>query len=170
MDALSVAFGVKERRSYIKRRIIAICATITSALFVLMCFGIWSMGHFLAGLFSSDFYYFILSPLQWKLVRWIVTLLIMCFGVDLINYFLPGSRQPWRWITTGTAFTVLAFVVASILLNLYITHNPNVSRIYGALTGFIFLMLWIYVASLSLLVGAETDAAVRELAGHEAMA
>ena len=128
------------------------------------------MGHFLAGLFSSDFYYFILSPLQWKLVRWIVTLLIMCFGVDLINYFLPGSRQPWRWITTGTAFTVLAFVVASILLNLYITHNPNVSRIYGALTGFIFLMLWIYVASLSLLVGAETDAAVRELAGHEAMA
>jgi len=170
MDALSVAFGVKERRSYFKRRMIAICATIMSALFVLMCFGIWNMGHFLAGLIGNDFRYFILSPLQWRAARWIATLLVICLGVDLINYFLPGSRQPWRWITPGTAFTVLAFVLASVLLNLFITHNPDVSRIYGALTGFIFLMLWIYVASLSLLVGAETDAAARELAGPEAMA
>ena len=170
MDALSVAFGVKERRSYFKRRVIAICATILSALFVLLCFGIWNVGHLLAGVISHDFHYFVFFSVQWKLARWIATLLVICIGVDLINYFLPGSRQPWRWISAGTAFSVIGFVAASALLNLYVNHNPDVPRIYGALTGFIFLMLWIYFASLSLLIGAETDAAVRELTSHEAAA
>lgn len=170
MDALSVAYGVKERRSYFKRRLIAVCATVTAAFFIILCFGIWNVGHFLAGVISSDFRFVALYPVQWKVARWVATLLVICLGVDLINYFLPGSRRPWRWMTAGTVLTVSVFLVASALLNLYIGHNPEVSRIYGALAGFIFLMLWIYIGSLSLLVGAETDVALSELAGRGTVA
>jgi uncharacterized BrkB/YihY/UPF0761 family membrane protein len=42
------------------------------------------------------------------------------------------------------------------------------SRVYGTLTGFIVLMLWIYIANLSLLVGAETDTAVAQLKTRDA--
>ena len=35
--------------------------------------------------------------------------------------------------------------------------------LYGALAGFIVLMLWIYLANLILLIGAETDTVWREL-------
>ena len=41
--------------------------------------------------------------------------------------------------------------------NLYLRYFSNFPRVYGALAGFIVLMVWIYFLSLILLVGAETD-------------
>lgn len=157
MDALSKIYGVKDERSYLKRRVIAVCATLVAALFLVICFGVWSAGHMLAVLLFRD-----MLPLDthWRLVRWVVTLVMISLAVDLINYFLPRKRLPWRWVTPGTLLTALCFVVASALLSLYANHNPNISRIYGTLTGFIVMMLWIYLLNLSMLLGAQTDAAV----------
>jgi membrane protein len=166
MSALSIVYGVTEQRSYLKRRLIAVCATIVAAVFVVLCFWMWVAGHSLADLISSDYSFVVLVPVQWKIVRWVATLAMICLGVDLINYFLPCGRQKWRWISAGSAFTVLAFVLASVLLNLYMSYNPSISRIYGALASFVFLMFWIYLATLSLILGAETDIALRELAVH----
>lgn len=166
MDALSVAYGVSEHRGYLKRRLIAMCATVVAAVFVVACFAIWSAGHALASVISSDYSYVVLFPVQWKIGRWVATLAMICLGVDLINFFLPAVRPRWRWITAGTAFTVVMFILASILLNLYMAHNSAISRVYGTLASFIFLMFWIYAGSLSLIVGAETDVALREIHTH----
>jgi len=166
MDALSVAYGVSEHRSYLKRRLIAMCATVVAAIFVVACFAIWSAGHSLVSIISSDYSYAVLFPVQWRIARWIATLAVICLGVDLINYFLPAVRQRWRWITAGTAFTVVMFILASLFLNLYMTHNASISRVYGTLASFIFLMFWIYAACLSLIVGAEADVALREINTH----
>jgi membrane protein len=166
MDALSIAYGVPEQRSYLKRRLIAICATIVAALFVVVCFWIWMAGDSLAALISSHYSFVVLLPVQWKIARWLATLVVICLGVDLINYFLPYGHHRWRWISAGSTFTALAVVLASVCLNLYMSYSPSISRIYGALASFIFLMLWIYLATLSLIVGAETESALRELTAH----
>jgi membrane protein len=160
MEALTQVYGGKETRSYLKRRAIAIVATIVAATFLLLCFGIWNVGHFVAGfIFQYSFY---LRP-ESKIARWAVTLVMILIGVDLVNYFLPARRPPWRWVMPGSAFTVFCFVVASALLKLYVSYNHAMSRIYGALTGFIVMMLWIYLANLSVLIGAQTDAVVIQL-------
>jgi membrane protein len=49
------------------------------------------------------------------------------------------------------------------LFEVYLAHGSNVPTLYGALAGFIVLMLWIYLANLILLIGAETDTVWREL-------
>jgi membrane protein len=160
MDALSHVYGDVETRSYARRRVIATCATFVAALFLVSCFGIWSAGHLAA---SFIFRYSVYFNSQWKLIRWIVTLAMILLSVDLMNYFLPAKRPPWRWVMPGSALTVFCFLVASALLKLYVRHNPDISRIYGTLTGFIVVMLWIYLANLSLLLGAQADAALTEL-------
>jgi membrane protein len=63
---------------------------------------------------------------------------------------------------TGSLLSVIVLSGTSTALNIYVNYAGRVSRVYGALTGFIVIMLWIYVANLSLLVGAETDAAMAE--------
>jgi membrane protein len=63
----------------------------------------------------------------------------------------------------GSALTVACFIGASATLKLYISHNQVMSRIYGALTGFIAIMLWIYLVDLSVLLGAQTDAVLLRL-------
>jgi membrane protein len=162
MDALSRIYGVKDERSYFKRRGIAITATLVAALFLLFCFWIWSEGHLLTGLLWPG-----LVPVdtQWRVARWLITLLTISFAVDLINYFLPKRHSRWRWVTPGSALTALSFVVASALLSIYVNQSQGMARIYGTLTGFIVMMLWIYLVNLSILLGAQTDAAVNALIG-----
>ena len=38
--------------------------------------------------------------------------------------------------------------------NFYVAHGSNIPKIYGALAGFLVLVLWIYAANLMLLIGA----------------
>ena len=52
--------------------------------------------------------------------------------------------------------------------NFYVAHGSNIPKIYGALAGFLALVLWIYAANLMLLIGAETGTALRECRPHEA--
>jgi membrane protein len=160
MEALSHVYRTKDTRSYLKRRALALAATILGAGFLLACFGIWSAGHLVVALI---FHYSVYFATQWKIVRWAITLAMILIGVDLINYFLPAKRPPWRWIMPGSAFTVICFVAASAILKLYVSHNHVMSRIYGALTGFIAIMLWIYLVNLSVLLGAQTDAVLLQM-------
>lgn len=165
MDALSHVYRVKETRSYLKRRLQAMFATMLAAGFLLACFGIWNAGHLMV---AFIFHYSVYFATQWKVARWLITLAMILIGVDLLNYFLPAKRPPWRWIMPGSALTVSCFIAATAILKLYISHNYVMSRIYGALTGFIAIMLWIYLVDLSVLLGAQTDAVLLQLKSERA--
>jgi membrane protein len=163
MEALSIAHGVPDQRSYVRKRLIAVITTIVAALFVVLSFVLWNLGHLLAAAVSRDLQFFVLFESQWTFARWIATFGLMCVGISLINHFLPATHRPWRWLTPGTVFVAVSFIVATIVFEIYLAHGSNVSALYGALAGFIVLMLWIYLANLMLLIGAETDTALREL-------
>ena len=146
-----------------KKRAIAVCAAIVAALFFLGSFGLLSFGHWAAILFSNRFG----SPgefhIEWDIARWLATLVLICLGIDLANSFLPNVSCPWRWLTPGTLAAALTLLGASAGFNLYLRYFSTYPRIYGALAGFIILLVWIYIANLILLVGVEIDRALGEL-------
>jgi membrane protein len=168
MSALSQAYGTKDQRSYLKRRLIAMSTTISAAALLVIWFGAWNAGHLLVAVISQDFRYAVLFNQQWKILQGIATFLVLWLGVATITWVLPGGRKKWRWVTPGTILSVFSLSATSSALNFYMNHAGSVSRLYGTLTGFTVIMLWIYVANLSLLIGAETDATVSEFKVHPA--
>ena len=170
MESLTVAYGGKDTRSYWTKRGIAVVATLGAAIFFLLSFGLWSAGKWAVGAVSSDAQPVGVLQGSWKVIWWLVTLTLLCLGIDLFNYFLPNVKHAWRWLSPGTLFAALSFTAVSLSLNLYVRYSPMLPRIYGTLAGFIILMLWIYVATLILLIGAEADSAVDELKTERASA
>jgi membrane protein len=112
---------------------------------------------------SNDLKFFVFFQMQWRIIRWVVTLILMSIGINLINHFLPDVKHPWHWFTPGTLVVALSFIGATGAFEIYLAHGSNMPTLYGALAGFIVLMLWIYLANLVLLIGAETDTVWREL-------
>jgi len=167
MGALSVAYGAKDTRSYWKRRMIAIVATLGSATFFVSSFGLWTVCHWARSAVGAEFKSFDLFQTPWRIAWWLFSLFLLCIGIDLIHYFLPDCGRKWRWLSPGTLFVALSFISASLGLNFYIGHNVMFPRIYGTLAGFIAVMLWIYMFIVILLIGAETDTAIAELNKHE---
>jgi membrane protein len=163
MEALSVAYGTKDSRSFLHKHAIAVVATILAVAFALVSFGAMALGHRELESTFSSVRAWDPPPFVWAIGRWTAVLVIMCLAVDLINFVFPNSKRRWHWLTPGTAFVVLMTVISSFGLNIYVRHFSSYPRIYGTLAGFIVLMLWIYIVSVILLVGAETDRELEKL-------
>jgi membrane protein len=166
MESLSIAYGTHDTRAYWRKHAIAICFTVLAAVFALACFGVMTLGHWGSEWIPTLFGTWKVPSAVWECCRWTGTLALMCLAVDMVNFVLPDIRRPWHWMTPGGAFAVITLVAATMGLDSYVRHFPSYPRIYGTLGGFIVLMLWIYIASFILLVGAETDREMEEMASE----
>ncbi len=157
MESLTVAYGARDVRGYWKKRAIATCATIVAALFFLASFGLLAMGHWGASQISFRLSGISAFQIHRGIGRWIATLAMMVLAIDAINYFLPGIKRRWHWLTSGTAFVVITLIASTWGLNFYVRRFGTFPRIYGALAGFFILLTWIYIVNLIVLIGAEAD-------------
>jgi membrane protein len=74
----------------------------------------------------------------------------------------------FRWITPGAVVGVLLWLGASWGFSAYLGNVANVSAVYGAFTGAIVLVGWLWLTNVALLFGAELNAEIeREKEFHE---
>ncbi len=87
-------------------------------------------------------------------------------GVTLVYYLAPAMDRIWSWVTPGSAFAVVSWLLMSLGLRFYVGYFDYYNATYGSIGGLILLMLWLYWSGVALLVGAEIDSAI-EQAGAE---
>jgi membrane protein len=94
----------------------------------------------------------------WNIARWPVVLIFVILIVAILYWATPNVQQPqFRWISTGAALAIVAWVLASVLFALYVANFASYNKTYGALAGVIVFLLWLWITNLSLLFGAEFD-------------
>ena len=72
----------------------------------------------------------------------------------MIFWAVPKGHMPWRAVWPGAAFVTLAAGLANWLFPIYLSNVSSLSR-FGSTLGFILIaLLWFYVLSLALMVGA----------------
>jgi membrane protein len=164
MSALNIAYDVPDTRPWWKRRAIAVGLTAMFSIFtvtalVLMVFGP-RIAHAVASLAG-------LGPVftgVWRVLEWPVAAIIVLTGIALVYYLAPAVDQRWYWVTPGSAFAVATWLLASIGLRLYIDYAGDFNATYGSIGGVILLLLWLYLAGVTLLVGAEINSEIEHAA------
>jgi membrane protein len=95
----------------------------------------------------------------WNIAKWPVLALAAVLAVALLYYATPNVKQPkFRWISMGAFIALLVLAVTTAGFAFYVANFSNYNRTYGAIGGVIVLLLWLWLANLSLLFGAEFDA------------
>ena len=80
---------------------------------------------------------------------------VLVFAIFLIIYkFMPNTRTYWRYIWPGALLGAVLFELAKNMFILYLERS-SFQNVYGTVTPVIILLLWTYVSSLILLIGAE---------------
>ena len=95
----------------------------------------------------------------WGVAKWPVMVVFAVSMVAILYYGAPNVRQPkLRWMSLGAliALTVLGLTTAG--FSFYIANFGNYDKTYGTIAGMIVLLLWLWIANISLLFGAEFDA------------
>ena len=60
----------------------------------------------------------------------------------------------------------MTLIAASLAFRFYLHFGPSYSTASGALAGVVLMMLWLYIAGLALLVGAEINLVIEHAAPH----
>jgi membrane protein len=162
--ALNVAYDAHDRRAWWRQRVDAVALTVWFSLFTLVALVLLVFGERVGDAVAAALGVGAAFTHTWNIVRWPVILLLVLLGITLVYHFAPAVRQRWHWVTPGSAFALIGWLVASYGLRLYVGYFGNYNATYGSIGGVILLMLWLYLSSLTLLIGAEIDALVRERA------
>lgn len=152
MDALNTVYDVNESRPFWKVRGIAILVTISGALLSIIASVAMVATPALANWLGE--------PLG-TLVMWLrlpVAGLIMMFILAMLYYFLPDVEQKFKFITPGSVAGVLVWLIASWGFSVYVRNFGKYDANYGALGGVIVMLLWMWISSQIILLGAEINA------------
>ncbi len=84
------------------------------------------------------------------------TSFVLMLAVFLLIYkFMPNTKTYWRYIWSGALVAAVLFELAKNLFILYLDRIANFENVYGTLAPVIVLLMWTYVSSFVLILGAE---------------
>ena len=73
----------------------------------------------------------------------------------LIYKFMPNTKTYWKYIWPGAISSGLMFELSKDLFIFYLDRWGAYNTVYGSIAPVIVLLLWVYVSSLIILIGAE---------------
>ena len=105
----------------------------------------------------------------WTAVRWIIATLTSIAVIALIYHHAVPRTQPWHSVLPGATLATAMWFSSTLLFGFYLQHYADYSIIYGSLGAAIALLVWMYMVSLVILVGAEFNAMLfpRAMLGKE---
>jgi membrane protein len=96
--------------------------------------------------------------LLWGLMRWGIAILTSIAVIQLIYHNAVPRTQPWHSVLPGAVLATAMWLGATALFGWYLQRYADYSIIYGSLGAGIALLVWMYLISLVVLIGAEFNA------------
>lgn len=163
MSAMNAAYDVPEERPVWKRLPLSILYTIGIAGMLLCAAALMVLGPQVMGWFAARIGLESFIVTLWSIARWPVVVILMMMAVALIYYVMPDVKQKFRFITPGSVLAVVVWIAASVGFGIYVKNFADYNAMYGSIGAIIVLLLYFYISSAVLLLGAEMNAVIEHM-------
>jgi membrane protein len=105
--------------------------------------------------------YHVLGPLVlfiWRMVRWTIGLFTTIVMLAVIYQFGTPRRRAWKYVLPGASGAALIWFLTTLGFGFYLTRFADYSVVYGPLGAVVATLVWLYIATVSVLIGAEFNA------------
>ncbi len=161
IDALNVVYNEQEKRGFLKLNAVSLGFTLGGLLAVLAAIGLVVAAPIVLSTFGQS----LGGTAVLQFGRW-PALAVMIFGALATLYrFGPSRRSPqWQWISPGSIFATVTWIIGSALLSYYLANYGDYDATYGTLGAAIGLMMWMWMSTIVVLVGAELNSEIERTA------
>jgi len=150
---------IVEKRTWLKRRMIAMVLTVVISVFLVVAIAIMIAGQGVIGYMKEHLdsksiiwvYVFTLS-------RWIIITIIFFGSVSVLYRYGPAHKLKWPYLNPGAILATALALLTSLGFTFYINNFSSYNKLYGSLGTLIVVMIWLYLNSLILLIGFELNA------------
>jgi membrane protein len=161
MQAFNNSSLMLEKRSWFKRRMIALNLTIVISISLITAIGIMIAGQDLIRFIQShlasesNFWRYVIT-----LTRWLIIITIFFTTISLLYRYGPSHKLKWGFMSPGAVLATILAILTSLGFTYYINNFSSYNKIYGSIGTLIVVMIWLYINSLILLIGFELNASI----------
>ena len=134
-------------------------ATVVPLIFAtgLVAFG-HSIEHWMIDNADHELRFYLL--LMWRIIRWIIATLTSVVVLGVIYHFGTPGKRPWGQVVPGSLLATVTWFLATLIYGWYLTRYADYSVVYGSLGAGVATLIWLYMVSFSILIGAEFNALI----------
>ncbi len=163
IDALNVAYGETEKRSFLRLNLISLIYTLIGMASLMLAVGAVVVMPVVLGRLGLGS----AAGALVSILRWPILIAVVVVGLAAVYRYLPCRPEPkWRWITPGSAFAALGWIVGSLMFSWYIVNFGHYNATYGSLGAAIGTMTWMWISMIVILVGAQLNAEIEQETGR----
>lgn len=160
--AFNKAYEVKENRSFITARLIAIVLMIAMVMIIIIAFLLPIFGRMIGVYLFSLFGLSANFISVWETLRWLISSIIF-FIVFLALYKLaPNTKVRIGNMVWGALFATVFWQLVSLGFSFYVSTMGNYSATYGSLGAVIVLMIWFYISGIIIMIGGIINAIIEK--------
>ncbi len=153
IEALNIAYDVDETRGFVRLNLVALAFTMAGIVAVMVLGAVVAALPFLAERLGDTAADVIL------ILRWPVIFALLLAGLAAVYRWAPNRPDAeWVWITPGAVVAAIGLIATSAGLAWYVGNFGSYDETYGSLAAVVILMLWIWLSTVMVLVGAEVNA------------
>lgn len=161
--SINKAYDIPETRPWWKTLIISFWYTFEIAIviiisLVMIVFGKSIGNYFFEFIGISDKFAVI-----WYYTRNIFAFVVIILVFMSLYYKAPNRKMHFLEVMPGAIFASVTWVIISIGFSFYANNLVNYTKVYGSLGGIIVLLLWIYLSSIVIILGAEINSSLEFL-------
>lgn len=157
MRQMNITYGTKETRSFVRARATSLVLSLLFGLLIIGAFTLIVFGGVTEDWIGSRFGFSEVLVMFFAAFRWVVIVLALLLGFAIIYCYAPNVEQKFSFVTPGSVFGVVMLVLASLAFSFYTKNFADYNATYGSIGAMIILMLWLYIAGLVMLLGAEIN-------------
>lgn len=155
IEALNVAYDEDDDRNFFGKKKVALVLTLGAILFVVAAvIGMTALPAILDTVNVPGWASWVIQIAFWPLLA-----LGFVVGLSILYRRGPDRSEPrWQWVTWGAGIAMVVWIVASLVFRLYTANFAKFNESYGSLAAIIVLLLWLFITSFAVLLGAEVNA------------
>jgi membrane protein len=159
MDAITIAYDLEGRRSWLTKRVLAYVLYIGAVIVGIVILPLLVIGpHLLERALHRG-----LGGITHPLVTsayWPVVVLLSIASLATLYHLAVPVRTQWRRDLPGAVLALLIWTGGSLLLRVYLGATVHPGSAYGSLAAPVAVLLWLFVTALAVLIGAELNSAL----------
>lgn len=96
-----------------------------------------------------------------QFIKWLVIIGLLFTAISFLYYLAPSRKAKFRFISAGSSLATLLFIATSLGFSAYVNNFDQYNRLYGSMGTILVILLWLYLNSITLLIGFELNASIK---------
>ena len=157
MAATNTAYDEKETRGFVKLKGTALLLTLGAIVFMLLAIALIGVAPVLVKALGASG----LVSLVVNVLRWVLLLGLLLVALAVVYRVAPDRDAPRaKWVSVGAGVATVLWLVVSAGFSIYVSTagQSSYAKNYGSMAGVVVLLMWLWLTSYAILLGAEVNA------------